>query len=99
MRNSRAFSSIILEGNGERPNCRTYFQAETEFQGTHWCGVAKCRQKHVYLNYIINVFVPANKAPNNIIIICRRYYVKTLTKELGLDNCFTPTGNSTYTSC
>ena len=45
------------------------------------------------------VFVPANKAPNNIIIICKRYYIKTLIKELGLDNCFTPTGNSTYTSC
>ena len=45
------------------------------------------------------VFVPADKAPNNIIIICKRYYTETLIKELGLDNCFTPTGNSTYTSC
>ena len=45
------------------------------------------------------VFVPADKAPNNIIIICKRYYIKTLIKELGLDNCSTPTGNSTYTSC
>ena len=45
------------------------------------------------------VFVPAEKAPNNIIIICKRYYIETLIKELGLDNCFTPTGNSTYTSC
>ena len=43
--------------------------------------------------------VPADKAPNNIIIICKRYYIKTLIKELGLDNCSTPTGNSTYTSC
>ena len=41
------------------------------------------------------VFVPADKAPNNIIIICK----ETLIKELGLDNCSTPTGNSTYTSC
>ena len=46
------------------------------------------------------VFVPADKAPNNIIIICKRYYyIDTLIKELGLDNCSTPTGNSTYTSC
>ena len=36
---------------------------------------------------------------NNIIIICKRYYIETLSKELGLDNCSTPTGNSTYTSC
>ena len=31
------------------------------------------------------VFVPADKAPNNIIIIiCKRYYIETLIKELGL---------------
>ena len=45
------------------------------------------------------VFVPADKAPNNVIIICKQYYIKTLIKKLGLDNCSTPTGNSTYTSC
>ena len=45
------------------------------------------------------VFVPANKAPNNIIIICKRYYIETLIKKLALDNCSTPTGNSAYTSC
>ena len=45
------------------------------------------------------VFVPADKAPNNIIIVCKRYYIETLIKELRLDNCSTPTGNSTYTSC
>ena len=45
------------------------------------------------------VFVPADKAPNNIIIICKRYYIEALVKELGLDNCSTPTRNSTYTSC
>ena len=27
------------------------------------------------------VFVPADKAPNNIIIICKRYYIETLIKE------------------
>ena len=27
------------------------------------------------------------------------YSIETLIKELGLDNCSTPTGNSTYTSC
>ena len=29
----------------------------------------------------------------------RYYHIETLIKELGLDNCSTPTGNSTYTSC
>ena len=45
------------------------------------------------------VSVPADKVPNNSIIICERYYIETLIKELGLDNCSTPTGYSTYTSC
>ena len=45
------------------------------------------------------VFIPADKAPNNIISICKRYYIETLIKELGLDDCSTLTGNSTYTSC
>ena len=30
------------------------------------------------------VFIPADKAPNNIIIICKKYYIETLIKELGL---------------
>ena len=53
-----------------------------------------------YLSDLHNkyVLVQADKAPNNI-IICKRYYIETLIKELGLDNCYTPTGNSTYTSC
>ena len=41
------------------------------------------------------VFVPADKAPNNIIIICKRHHIETL----GLDKCSTPTGDSTWTSC
>ena len=46
-----------------------------------------------------HVFIPADKAPDNIIIICKRYYIKTLIKELELDNCSTLTRNSTYISC
>ena len=45
------------------------------------------------------VFVQARKVPNNIIIICKRYNINTLIKELELCNCHTPTGNSTNTSC
>ena len=44
-------------------------------------------------------FVPADKAPNNILIIYKRYYIETLIKKLRLDNSSTSTGNSTYTSC
>ena len=44
------------------------------------------------------VFISAAKTPNNI-IICEKYHTETLIKELGLDDCSTPTGNSTHTSC
>ena len=44
------------------------------------------------------VFVPIDAAENNIIIIYKRYYIETLIEELGLDNCSTPTGNSTNAS-
>ena len=43
------------------------------------------------------VFVPGDRGPNNITLI--RYYIETLIKELGLDSCSTPTGNSTYALC
>ena len=45
------------------------------------------------------VFIPADKAPNNIIIKRKRYYIETLNKKLGLDNCSIPKGNSTGASC
>ena len=41
------------------------------------------------LSDLHNVVVPADKTPNNIIIICKRCYIETLIKELGLDDCST----------
>ena len=45
------------------------------------------------------VFVPAGTAPNISVMICKKSYIETLIKALGLNYCSTPTGNSTYTSC
>ena len=74
-----------LKQNFKQPTCKVLQNAD----------IKAC------LSYLQNkyVFVPADKAPNNIIIICKKYYIETLIKELGLDNCSTPSGNSTYTSC
>ena len=47
-----------------------------------------------YLNQLHKtyVFVPIDKAGNNIAIICKRYYVEVILKEIGqIGN-----GNSTY---
>ena len=41
------------------------------------------------------VLVPADKAANNVIVVCKRYYIETLIKELGINT--TNIGpNSTY---
>ena len=34
-------------------------------------------------NYVL---VPADKAANNVIIVCKEYYIDTLVKELGINN-------------
>ena len=41
------------------------------------------------------VVVPADKAPNNIIFICKRHYIDCLVQELGIDSA---SGNPTYTA-
>ena len=39
------------------------------------------------------VIVPADKAPNNIVFVCKRHYIDCLMKELGINNTH---GNPTY---
>ena len=41
------------------------------------------------------VLVPADKAANNVIVMCKRYYIKTLIKELDI-NTTNISSNSTY---
>ena len=42
-------------------------------------------------NYVL---VPADKAANNVIIVCKKYYIDTLVKELGTNNV--NISNTTY---
>ena len=83
----RVFSSIIFEGNGISKLKQNFKQPTGK--------VLQNADVKACLSDLHNkcVFIPADKAPNNIIIICKRYYIETLIKELGLDNCSTPTGN------
>ena len=53
----------------------------------------KCKvldQPHVKDNLrklrVNHVFVPADKAANNVIVVCKKYYIDTLVKELGINN-------------
>ena len=43
------------------------------------------------------MFVPADKAGNNVIIVCKRYYIETLVKELEMDK--RTSNNPTYQQC
>ena len=96
--NGRAFSSIILEGNGQIKEriskLKQNFKQPTG-KVLQNADVKACLSD-LHDKY---AFIPADKAPNNIITICKRYYIETLIKELELDNCSTPTGNSTFSSC
>ena len=40
------------------------------------------------------VVVPADKASNNIVFVCKKHYIDCLIKELGINNTL---GNPTYT--
>ena len=40
------------------------------------------------------VIVPANKASNNIVFVCKSYYFECLIKELGINN--NTSSNTTY---
>ena len=40
------------------------------------------------------VVVSADKAPNNIVFVCKSHYIDCLTKDLGIDSSL---GNPTYT--
>ena len=50
--------------------------------------------KHLSLLHDVYVIVSADKAPNNIVFVCKSHYIDCLIKELGIDNSL---GNPTYT--
>jgi hypothetical protein len=51
--------------------------------------------KHLSLLHVKYVIVSVDKAPNNIVVVCKSHYIDCLIKELGIDNSL---GNPTYTS-
>jgi hypothetical protein len=50
--------------------------------------------KHLSLLHDKYSIVSADKAPNNIVFVCKSHYIDCLIKELGIDNSL---GNPTYT--
>ena len=40
------------------------------------------------------VLVHADKAANNVIVVCKKYYIETLIKELGTNSTYMPSPDS-----
>ena len=68
-------------------SCRSHFKFERAFKSPK-CKVldqsdVKDTLHDIDANYVL---VPADKAGNNMIVACKKYYIDTLVKELGVNN-------------
>ena len=61
-----------LKGHFKSPKCKALDQPDVKD--------TLCK---LQTNYVL---VPADKAANNVIIVCKKYYIDTLVKELGINN-------------
>ena len=61
-----------LKGHFKSPKCKVLDQPDV-----------KDTLHKLHANYVL---VPADKAANNMIIVCKKYYIDTLVKELGINN-------------
>ena len=61
-----------LKGHFKSPKCNVFDQPDV-----------KDTLHKLHANYVL---VPANKAANNVMIVCKKYYIDTLVKEFGINN-------------
>ena len=61
-----------LKGHFKSPKCKVLDQPDV-----------KDTLHKLHANYVL---VPADKAANNVIIVCKKYYIDSLVKELGINN-------------
>ena len=61
-----------LIGHFNHPKCKVLDQPDVK---------DILHKKHA--NYVL---VPADKVANNVIIVCKKYYIDTLVKKLGINN-------------
>ena len=71
-----------LKGHFKSPKCKVLDQPNV-----------KDTLHKLYANYVL---VPADKAANNMIIVCKKYHIDTLIKDLGINNV--NINNPTYIS-
>ena len=61
-----------MKGHFKSPKCKVLDQPDV-----------KDTLHKLHANYVL---IPADKAANNVIIVCKKYYIDTLVKELGINN-------------
>ena len=61
-----------LKGHFKSPKCKVLDQPDV-----------KDTLHKLHANYVL---VPLDKAANNVIIVCKKYHIDTLVKELGINN-------------
>ena len=71
---------LDLKGHFNSPKCEVFDQPDV-----------KDTLHKLHANYVL---VPADKAVNNVIVLCTKYYIDTLLKELGIKNV--NSNNPTY---
>ena len=69
-----------LEGHFKSPNCKVLDQPDV-----------KDTLHKLHANYVL---VPVDKAANNVIVACKKYFIDTLVEELGINSV--NSNNSTY---
>ena len=69
-----------LKGHFKSPKCKVLDQPDV-----------KDTLHKLHANYVL---VPADKVANNVIVVCKKYYIDTLVKELGINNI--NSNNPTY---
>ena len=73
-------SHLKLKGHFKSPKCKVLDQPDVK--------------DTLHILHANHVLVPADKAANNVIIVCKKYYIDTLVKELGINNV--NISNATY---
>ena len=72
----------------------TYSQVKKINEYTREIGLQRsecCQTSELHDKYVV---VTADKAPNNIVFVCKSHYIGCLIKELGIESSL---GNQTYT--
>ena len=76
-----------LSNNLWSVSCRPHFKFERHLNSPRYKVLdqpdVKDTLHKLHANYVL---VPADKAASNVIIVCKKYYIDTLVKELGINN-------------